>query len=400
MEEILHLMNPWWSKKWKAPGIKRKKYLDFLMSTLNNHDIISLVGLRRIGKTTILYQMIEELLKNNEKKNILYVSVDHQSLKEYSILKIVEEFRKINSLKRKEKIFLFFDEIHLKKNWSKELKSLYDFENCKIFVSGSSSLLLKHEGAYLTGRIIKKTIYPLDFNEFLIFKNIKIEKTEGYLLDRYLDNYLMKGGMPEFVLRDDINYLTQLINNIVYKDIVGVHGIKNPEIIKEILLSLARRIGQKTSFNMLSKIFGLKVDTIKNYVNFLQETFLISEAKKYSRSINEQIYSPRKFYFADIGIRNSLTGFRDIGSLVENVVFIELSKIFDNISYIKNKFEIDFCVRQLEKTIPIEVKYKADKNKLDDIYKRIKNGYLISKNATKGKNINLLDFLIGNKKIE
>jgi len=179
-----------------------------------------------------------------------------------------------------------------------------------------------------------------------------------------------------------------------------VHGIKNPEIIKEILLSLARRIGQKTSFNMLSKIFGLKVDTIKNYVNFLQETFLISEAKKYSRSINEQIYSPRKFYFADIGIRNSLTGFRDIGSLVENVVFIELSKIFDNISYIKNKFEIDFCVRQLEKTIPIEVKYKADKNKLDDIYKRIKNGYLISKNATKGKNINLLDFLIGNKKIE
>ena len=127
--EELYKQNPWWEGSFPYKFIKRDKYLDILKKNLNNRDIIFLIGLRRVGKTTIFKMMINYLLKRVDPKHILYVSLDSYNLEDYSIHEILEEYRKEHRLKREEKIFLFFDEVAHKEHFAQELKNLYDFEN-------------------------------------------------------------------------------------------------------------------------------------------------------------------------------------------------------------------------------------------------------------------------------
>ena len=399
MEEILYSMNPWWEEEWNAPGISRGKYLGIMKKSLGKKEIFTLVGLRRVGKTTLLYQFIGHLLKGNAPKKVLYVSMDHPAFEKYSILDIVRTYQKIHGLARTEKIFLFLDEVHLKVGWEKDLKAIYDFGNAKVFISGSSSLLLKYKGAYLTGRMMKHIMQPLDFEEFLLFKKKAAKKSEGYLLEKWLEDYLKTGGIPEFVLEGDINYPIELLDNIINKDIVAAYKIKNPAMVKDMLISLARRLGFRTSYNKLGNVFGVKSDTIKDYISFLEEAFVVSTVKKFSYSINEQIYSPKKIYFSDLGLRNALIGFRDLGSLAENAVLIKLSGEFGGVFYHRNMYEVDFVIKHKGNAVPIEVKWDIEGSDWAESIKglkrfmqehKLKRGFLITK-GTAGLKLDKLD---------
>jgi len=353
MKEILFITNPWWEKKEFDSGIVRQKYLPRLIKTLEHKRAVLITGSRRVGKTTLLKQLIQHLItkKKIKSKNILYVLLDHPRLAKISILEIVEEFRKIHLLNRDEKIFLFFDEVQYLKDWEQEVKSLLDLESVKIFLSGSASTELFQKTPFLTGRYEKIKIDPLSFQEFLQFKNVSISSTEEYKYGQYLDDYIKIGGYPEYILQEESSYFTDLLEAIIFKDIVYMHGIKNPDIIRDLLLLLSDRNGHQTSFTKLGKILGITVDTAKEYVNFLKQTFIVEEIERFSTSRSKKIYSAKKFYLHDTGLLHNLSSKFNLGSAAENILYKFLSADFKVNFYYENQREIDFVFLNRKKNL-------------------------------------------------
>ena len=369
MQEIIFEMNPWWEKEFCFIGIKRDKYLDILKQNLNNKDILFLTGLRRIGKSTILKQFIY-LLINEEKinpKKICYLSLDNYSFKEHTITELVRQYRQINNLKIDEKIYLFLDEVTYKESFKEELKNLYDLEHTKIFATSSSANKLLDKKALLTGRSRTIEVYPLDFQEFLYFKDYKARNSEKYLLENYFKQYMRLGGIPEYVLTEDPSYVTNLTENILYKDIIAVNNIKNAENVKELFRLLCERVGKPVSNNKLANIIGINKNTVKKYIGYFKETYLFYIIEKDAKTLNQRIADNKKIYCADVGIKNVSTGFKDLGAIYENLVFLKIKE--NNPRFlIQNATEIDF---KFKDTI-IEAKYNQEMNpKQKELFKKI-----------------------------
>jgi len=370
MQEIIYEMNPWWEAEYKFIGIKREKYLNILIQNLNNKDIIFLTGLRRIGKSTILKQLIY-LLINEQKinpKEICYLSLDNYSFKEYTITELVRQFRKINNLKINDKIYLFLDEITYKDSFKEELKNLYDLEHTKIFATSSSANKLVDKKALLTGRARTIEVNPLDFQEFLIFKNYKPKNSEKYLLENYFKKYMELGGIPEYVITEDPTYVTNLTENILYKDIIAANNIKNSENVKDLFRLLCERVGKPLSNNKLANIIGINKNTVKKYIGFFKETYLFYVIEKDAKTLNQRIADNKKIYCADVGIKNVSTGFKDLGAIYENLVFLKIKTEQPRFIY-ENSIEIDF---KFKDTI-IEAKYNQEmNNKQKELFSKIK----------------------------
>jgi len=370
MEELFYEFNPWWEEKYNFVGLKRDKYLSFLENNVKNKDIILLTGLRRVGKSTLLKQLIFFLINDYKinPKNICYLSLDSFSFKEKSIFDLVRDFRKINNLKINEKIYIFFDEVTYKDSFKEELKNLYDLGNIKIFATSSSASKLIDKKALLTGRSRLLEIEPLDFQEFLLFKNYNPKKSEKYLLEKYFQEYMEIGGMPEYVLTKDPQYIINLTKNIIYKDIIAKYNLRDNEAVEDLFRLLCERVGKPISYNKLSKILKISKDSVKSYINYFKETYLFYIIEKDSKSLNERIIDNKKLYCADVGIKNVVTGFRDLGSIYENLVFLKIRK--ENPRFIKkNGIEIDFKYKD---TI-IEAKYNQEiKDKQKELFDSIK----------------------------
>ena len=357
--DIYYQYNPWWEENYKPiKYIERTSILSKMQKISNDNVITILTGLRRVGKTTLMKLFIRQLIeKGIETKHIFYISLDDFLLNKKSIIEIVSDYRKIQKLHLDEKIYLFLDEITYKEDFHQQLKNLFDNHNAKIFVSASSSSILKDKKAFLTGREIVIEVLPLDFEEFLEFKKIKISKKESYLKESYFEEYLKTGGMPEYVLTEDREYLKNLVDDIIYKDIVAFHGIKNSQLIKEYFALLMERAGKQVSINKIANILKIAPDTSKRYLQMFEETYLIYLVSRYGKT-NEKILSPKKVYAADLGIKNLFTGFRDKGSSFENYVYTKIK--YNDPHYVyEDGIELDFITS--DKTI-IEVKYNSDFN--------------------------------------
>lgn len=368
MEELFYKSNPWWKEEVKDNSIKRNKYLDKIKPLITNKDIIILTGLRRIGKTTILKQIIQELIiKGIKKEHIFYISLDILQIKNLTITEIIEEYKKIHKISLNQKTYVFLDEITEKKDYNQELKNVYDFGNMKIFASSSSASLLKDGKAYLTGRARYIEIEPLDFNEFLIFNNYKINKSEKYLLKKYFEEYLEFGGIPEYILTKDISYLTELTNTIIYKDIIAKHKIRNELFVFDLFKLLCERVGKTLSYNKLARILGINKDTVQTYISYFIDTYLFRQIEIKGK-LNEKILNNKKFYCTDLGLRNNVVGFKDKGAIYENLVYNSIKH--NNPSYIlKEGIEIDFCF----KDTLIEAKYGQElTEKQKKLFKNLK----------------------------
>lgn len=154
MKELLYQYNPWWEESFKNENVKpREKYLVELRKYLDFKQIIILTGLRRVGKTTLMKLIVEELIsKGFDSKRILYVSLDDYLLHKNNIIEIINEFRKVHKIKIEEKIYLFLDEVTYKEDFHVQLKNIYDSQNAKLFVASSSASMLRDKKASLTGR--------------------------------------------------------------------------------------------------------------------------------------------------------------------------------------------------------------------------------------------------------
>ena len=379
IESELFKQNPWWEGKFREESHIRDKYLFNVFDNIKSKEILILTGLRRVGKTTIMKQVVKMLLKENKPEDIFFISLDAFNLLEFSIHQLIEEYRKIHKKSSSEHFYLFLDEVSSKENFEKELKSIYDHESIKVICSSSIATLLRDKKAMLTGRTKTIEVMPLDFQEFLQFKGAKISKADNAKLESYFEDYLRIGGMPYYVLTEDKSYLNELIENIMYKDIIAYHKITAEKTIKELFVLLCQRVGKPMSYNKIADILKISVDSAKRYVGYFEKAYLFYIVDRYAKSYNEKVTSPKKIYIGDVGIKNIVTGFKDLGASFENLVFLKI-KSENPAYYLENSIEIDFIF----KGHLIEAKYnreleKKQKELFDSI--KIKNKALVKNHS-------------------
>ena len=362
--------NPWWEEEYTLEHIiERSQYINFLKDNIENKHIIFLTGLRRVGKTTLMKIIIKELLNQQvDKKNILYVSVDDYLLHRNNLFDILDEYKKIHKIKVEEKIYVFFDEITYQDDYHQQLKNLYDKYNIKVFATSSSSSLLRDKKAFLTGRSITLEVKPLDFEEYKLFKKIEVKKRDDILNESYFKDYMKDGGLPENVLNPNREYLMNLIDDIIQKDITAYHGLKNHQLLRDYYTLLMERSGKQLSINKIANILKISPDTARRYLNYFEETFLIHLLPRWGKT-NEKLLSPKKIYACDLGIKHLFMGDRDLGSYFENYLYLKLRNKKELYYLYEEGNEIDFYTSD---KILIESKYNAELNekqkKLFDSY--------------------------------
>ncbi len=359
----------YWQGETHNTGFVRDFYLQNIIKFTNNKLIKVIVGQRRVGKSYILRQIIEFLIKNNRvnPKNIFYLNKEYlvfDSIKTvYDLEEIFEYYKKKFNIK--EKVYIFIDEIQNITGWEKFVNSYaQDYtEKYELFISGSNSNLLSGElSTLLSGRYIKFEILPFDLFEYSAFNNLDINK-QSFL------NYLKTGGLPEIIhfKEEDIkqNYIFSLKDTIILRDIINRHNIKDIALLEDIFKFICTNIGHLSSFTSIIKYFKSKqkktnYETISNYVNYLKNTFIIHEVERYNLRGKQILGGERKFYLNDLAFKTYLLGYfpDDIGNYLENFVFLQLKRYNYDIKVAKlyNK-EIDFVAKKSDKTIYIQVAY-------------------------------------------
>ncbi len=358
IEQVMYEYNPWWEAEYILPNVLvREQVMVELLPLISNKDVILLTGLRRVGKTVSMKLLVQHLVGHCQVNpmHIFYVSMDDYQLNKMSIIDVITEYRKCQRLSVNDFIYVFLDEITYVKDFQQQLKNLYDKGNIKIFCSSSSSSVLRDDSAYLTGRKRSIEIQPLSFREYLQFKNIILSKADANLYGSYFEDYMQVGGMPEYVLGQDREYLTNLIDDILMKDIVAYHSIRNEHAIRDFFILLMERVGKQISLNKIANILNISVDTVKRYLQMFEETFLIYLVPRHGKT-NETLLSSKKVYAADLGMRNLITGFRDKGAVFENIVFMALKSYHPKYVY-QDGHEIDFMI---DGNILVEVKYHRE----------------------------------------
>lgn len=360
--EKLTEWNPWWENRElinELKGIKRPSY-NQLLESINIREITIITGIRRSGKSTLMYQTIDGLLKKGiGQKQILFVNLEDKKLIKDSLDDIYESYRE--NLNPDKKAYIFLDEIHKKEGWELWIRKKYDLKtNDKFIISGSCSYLLKKEySTLLTGRNLTFEVFPLSFSEFLLFNNLEINKenmkkkivlvkTKRSIL-KHLKEYLNLGGFPEVLFKPEnfkIKILEQYFDDILYKDIVDRYNL-NSNKAKDLALFLITNFTSLTSLRNVRNSLKLSYDTTKDYLSYYIEAFLFFSVDHFSYSFKEQKTLPSKIYCIDNGLRNAVSFkfSKDEGKLAENLVFVELRRKGEDIYYWKNKNEVDFVIK-------------------------------------------------------
>jgi uncharacterized protein len=355
MEEVLHRFNPWWDSQYPFPGVIRKQYLSRLEDLEKTRDVVLVTGLRRVGKTTLLHQLIHRLLNKVKARNILYVSLDNLAFRDHSILDVVESFRRLSSLKHDEFVYLFLDEVHFKEDYELQLKNLYDMGHAKIYASGSASLDIIMKSPHLTGRQRIMRLTPLSFSEYLKFTGKEISPADRHLYPALAREYIETGGMPEYVKTRDPNVLQSLLDSILYRDIAARYNIRNREGLKDILLFVAQGVSSPVSVRKISRILGIKEETVRRILDLFVESGLIHIIEKEGK-LSERKASPKKLFLADTGLFTVLTENVNFGARVENMVYLTLAKLGNVRYYRTGHGEVDF----VQGKRAVESKYKNE----------------------------------------
>ncbi|MFH1338482.1 MAG: ATP-binding protein [Candidatus Omnitrophota bacterium] len=313
-------------------------------------DLIKAVmGIRRCGKSTLSHQ----LLKN---QNYGYINFDDERLigvtsKDLNdFLEILEEINQ--GLKH-----ILLDEIQNVEGWELFVNRLKR-TGYNIVVTGSNSKLLSKELAtHLTGRHLSVELFPFSFKEFLAFKNITMRREDLFItkqkakLKRELEEYLEAGGMPElFKVEVKKHYLRELFDKIISQDIIFRHNVKYVKDLREISLYAVSNFSSPFTYRRIKDAFGIRsVHTVKNYLDYMEEAYLVFQLNPFSFKVKQQINQPRKLYCIDTGFINALAPKTtlDRGKLMENAVFIELLRRGKEVYfYAQPDCEVDFLVKQ------------------------------------------------------
>lgn len=310
--------------------IKRDMYLQKIISRMHNGMIKVITGIRRSGKSYLLFTIFMNYLKSEgvSKDHIIAIELDMLENKKYRNPYVILEFIK-SRIKDEDKYYIFLDEVQLLDEFEEVLNSLLHIKNADIYVTGSNSRFLSKDIiTEFRGRGDEIHVYPINFKEYMeVFEGDKYEGWSSYV------NY---GGLPLTVTmstdEQKMEYLARLFEETYIKDIVERNHIERIQEINDLINILASGIGTLTNPSKIEATFksiihsDISLNTIRSYIEYLKDAFVISEANRYDVKGRKYIGTPLKYYFEDIGLRNARLGFRQIEEthIMENIIYNEL----------------------------------------------------------------------------
>ncbi len=366
-QQILEVIENW--RKKVKQELKPREISKQIIKNISK-EIIDLVGVRRSGKSSLLFLIIREL--GLEDDGYIYINFEDPAFIGNYNVELLELIWKTYQLhfNPKKKPYLFLDEIQNIPQWEQWVRKMRDLELAHIFVTGSSSQLLSREfGTKLTGRHISFRIYPLTFKEFLIFDDFKIPESDADFIRNKIkilkkfNFYFSIGGFPQIILSKNEEQLKDYFEDILYKDIVIRHGIRDVNLLRRLAVFCLTNVGKKISLNSIKKQLDMSIDSVKSYLSYLDEAFLIFQLNFFSYSLKKQEIRNKKIYCIDNGIRNAVSFkfSQDQGRLAENLVYMDLKKKGKDIFYWEDKNEVDFVVKHKDNTLSaINVSYTND----------------------------------------
>lgn len=303
---------------------------------LSSNYVLIITGIRRCGKSTLMQQ-----ISDKETSEIAYFNFEDPRVFDFE----TTDFTKLIEVFGKNTTTYFFDEIQNVIGWEVFIRYLNDQQKVICITGSNASLLSKELGTKLTGRNIQIELFPFSFMEYCSFKKI----TTGY--DSFV-NYLQDGGFPDYLKTNQKEYLQQLFKDIIYRDIIVRHGIRNAKLLMDIALFLIANTAKEYSLNGIKKTFGVgSTNSVADYVEWLEDSYLLFSVPRFSWSLKSVAVNPKKIYTIDTGFAqaNSLSFSEDRGRLLENAVFLALRRKFKEIFYFSDKGECDFIVKEDKK---------------------------------------------------
>ena len=338
--------------------------------------IISVIGVRRSGKTFLLYETIKRLLGNEiPKKNILYINFEDErlTLNQEQLDLILQAYQELYPKLIMEECYFFFDEIQNIKGWEKFIRRVFDTVSKNIFITGSNSKLLSEEIATeLRGRTISYTLYPLSFKEYLSFIKADTEyfgTSQRINILNHFRTFMIYGGFPELIELDEtlkIKKLQDYFNSIIYKDLIERYNISNPSILKFFLKRILSQVTKPVSINKIYNDFrslGYKISNnlLYQYSDYIQTSYTSVFINKFEYSEIKQAKSEKKAYAIDNGILSAVdySFSENLGKLLENLIALELLKSGKELMYFKNNLECDFIFMDKKSFYPVQVSYSV-----------------------------------------
>ncbi len=314
------------------PGVERKE--SNLVDTSLPYAII-ISGIRRCGKSTLLHQLLGKL------NSFYYLNFEDTRLIGFE----AQDFEKLDEAFDElygEAEFYLFDEIQNIENWEIFVRSRLDRRKKFIITGSNASLLSRELGTRLTGRHVDIELFPFSFEEMLLFGQIKGSADT-------FDEYLFNGGFPEYLKFRKPYLLRELLNDILQRDIVARHNIRDSRSLRAMAVYLLTNAGKVFSYNGLRRMFDLgSTNTAISYVSYLEDSYLIFTVPKFDYSMKKQIVNERKVYSVDNGlsVANSASLTRDRGRMLENAVFVALRRSHREIYYFRERGECDFLIKE------------------------------------------------------
>ncbi len=394
---VLAKFNPWWSKGTVPPqllGAREREVLLDAKKYLNRRFIVLLYGLRRVGKTTMLYQIINSLLAGGAKpESILYFSFDEKAAGIDEVISSYEEMALKKRIPDAGKVFIFLDEVQKTEDWQGKIKVLYDLNpELKIFLSGSASISLQRKSSdSLAGRMVDIHVKPLSFSEFAQWKGVKLDAARPEISQReampLLMDYLRKGGFPELVGEESDDAVRNYVKNtvlerVVLQDLPQEFGLKDVQLLKTLLEMFCHDPGMIVNVEGISRDLGRSKITVGNYIEHLKYALLILEVKNFRSSMIVSSRKNKKIYPASTAFCFAYREDFFSDAVLEKVAEAAVAAHLSARNYYSNGFEVDFVERAGKELLPIEVKYgERDDGQLKKFMGefRAKKGVLVSR---------------------
>ena len=352
--------------------IFRDKYIEKIKKFIDKPIVKILTGMRRVGKSTILNIIKDQVLKDVPDENKIYMNFESFEFFDINNADLLKDYLDEKLKNKKGKIYFFFDEIQLVKDWERVINALRVSINSDIYITGSNSKLISGDLAtLLAGRYVEFEIQPLTFDEFSeIYKSSNLSREELF------QKFIKIGGMPGlkyFNLEEEVSqkYLNDIYNTVLVKDVLNYNNIRDVDIFNRILSFAMQNIGANFSASAIrnylkSENRNISVDTVLNYLEYCNKAFVLKKVPRYDLGGKKLLKVDEKYYLTDHGFRQSVgfSNVKDIEKTLENIVYIELlSRGYSvKIGKVKDR-EIDFVAKKGEEISYFQIAYLMENEK-------------------------------------
>ncbi len=312
----------------------------------SDNRVLVVTGMRRTGKSILVQQLMSTVIKfcyfNFEDEKLLDFTIEHFGELEETLLEVYGSTD-----------YYFFDEIKNVDKFEVAVRRLQDSGKKMVLTGSNSSMLSMEFGSKLTGRYKQIELFPFSFSEYLRYRNITVEEKDFFLagskalLKTHFMQWMEEGGLPEYLLFNDRDYVRTLFENILYRDIIVRYGIRNHRQFRELVQLLVSNLSLPVTFSSLQRSVGLSnSETVKEYMGYLSNAYMFYELYQYHDSLKKQMHNPRKVFINDPAFHN-LIGFRNsknLGRKLENAVYLALRRTKSELFSFSGKGECDFIL--------------------------------------------------------